>query len=138
MTAVEFLKQNLPSLFVDDSGHYENLFQKTLELEKQQIIDAANIPKEQRWYENKYDSCGEQYYFETYKKNDMKQETLEEPVWKSLPSGDLVEMVDFLIKKLNIAKAALNHIASWNDDLEYQYGDPGECAAEALIKIRNL
>ena len=66
------------------------------------------------------------------------QQTLEEPVWKSLPSGDLVEMVDFLIKKLNIAKAALNHIASWNDDLEYRYGDPGECAAEALIKIRNL
>jgi hypothetical protein len=37
MTAVEFLKQNLPSLFVDDSGHYENLFQQALEMEEQQI-----------------------------------------------------------------------------------------------------
>jgi|688.fasta_scaffold572590_2 hypothetical protein len=43
-----------------------------------------------------------------------------------------------LVKKLNIAKEALNNIAGWNDDLENQYGDPGECAIEALIKIRNL
>ena len=66
-TAVEWLIERLPSLFVDDSGHYEKLFNQALELEKQQIIDAANIPKEQRWYEDKYNSCGEQYYSETYK-----------------------------------------------------------------------
>ena len=27
MTAVEFLKQNLPSFFVDDFGHYEKYLQ---------------------------------------------------------------------------------------------------------------
>jgi hypothetical protein len=48
------------------------------------------------------------------------------------------KQIDFLIKKLNIAKEALNNIAGWNDDLENEYGDPGECAIEALIKIRNL
>jgi hypothetical protein len=63
MTAVEFLKQNLPSLFVDDSGHYENLFQKALELEKQQIENAYD---HHRCIGN-FDS-GTEYYDETYKK----------------------------------------------------------------------
>jgi hypothetical protein len=40
MTAVEFLKQNIPSLFLEDSGHYAELFKQALELEKQQIINA--------------------------------------------------------------------------------------------------
>lgn len=48
------------------------------------------------------------------------------------------KQIDFLIKKLNIASEALREIAGWNDDLEDEYGDPGICAREALIKIRNL
>ena len=47
-TAVEFLKKKLPSLFQDDSGHYEKLFQQAKEMEKEQIeisdkeiLDAA-------------------------------------------------------------------------------------------------
>ena len=62
-TAVEYLAQQWY-----DNNLNRLTFKKALELEKQQIIDAANIPKEQRWYEDKYNSCGEQYYSETYKK----------------------------------------------------------------------
>lgn len=63
-TAVEWLKSQFQ--YTD-----KKLFDQALELEKQQIIDAANIPKEQRWYEDKYNSCGEQYYFETYKSKQL-------------------------------------------------------------------
>ena len=62
MTAVEFLKQNIPSLFVDDSGHYENLFQQALEMEKQQIIDAYNFSQIPHLF--KWDA---KQYYETYK-----------------------------------------------------------------------
>jgi hypothetical protein len=63
MTVVEFLKQNLPSLFLEDSGHYAELFEQAEELFEQQIKDA-------------YDHCrcignfdsGTEYYNETYKK----------------------------------------------------------------------
>jgi hypothetical protein len=65
MTAVEFLKQNIPSLFLEDSGHYAELFKQAIELEKHQIIDAYiggySAP------ENRGDS--ETYYNETYKKH---------------------------------------------------------------------
>jgi hypothetical protein len=64
-TAVQWLKEQLYSAKELDLA---GVIEKALEIEKQQIIDAANIPKEQRWYEDKYNSCGEQYYFETYKK----------------------------------------------------------------------
>jgi len=40
MTAVEFLKQNLPSLFLEDSGHYAKLFKQAFELENQQLDQA--------------------------------------------------------------------------------------------------
>ena len=68
-TAVEWLKQNLPSLFVDDSGHYENLFQQALSIEKQQIVDAYQWgrtdqnSKESKWYNRN----ARIYYSETYK-----------------------------------------------------------------------
>ena len=41
-TAVEWLKESLPSLFQDDSGHYQKLFEQAKEMEKEQIIDAYN------------------------------------------------------------------------------------------------
>jgi hypothetical protein len=37
MTAVDFLKNNLPSLFVDDSGHYAKLFEHAKQMEKEQM-----------------------------------------------------------------------------------------------------
>jgi hypothetical protein len=65
-TAVEWLKENLPSLFTDDSGYYQKLFAKAKAMEKEQIIDSfdeartyvlKNVWKHDdgiRYYENKY------------------------------------------------------------------------------------
>jgi|688.fasta_scaffold14856_5 hypothetical protein len=39
-TAVEWLQEKLPSLFQDDSGHYQKLFQQAKAMEKEQIVDA--------------------------------------------------------------------------------------------------
>jgi hypothetical protein len=40
------------------------------EMEKQQIIDAVNLPKENRWYDAKlYNSSGEQYFNQIFKKD---------------------------------------------------------------------
>jgi hypothetical protein len=39
-TAVEWLKKRLPSLFIDDSGHYEKLFEEAKDLERKQTEDA--------------------------------------------------------------------------------------------------
>ena len=60
-TAVEFLKQNLPSLFLDDSGHYANLFEQAKEMEKQQMKDVL-FEKVLRPFQFNF----EQYYNETY------------------------------------------------------------------------
>lgn len=67
MTAVEWLKEKLPSLFLDDSGHYKELFQQALELEKEQIIDAIFFGIHLEY--NNIDSPlerAEQYYNETF------------------------------------------------------------------------
>lgn len=39
-TAVDWLKSNLPSLFIDDSGHYQELFKKAIQMEREQIENA--------------------------------------------------------------------------------------------------
>lgn len=63
MTAVEWLKEKLPSLFTDDSGHYKELFHQALIMEKEQILKA---------YDKGYDDVDvyepEKYYKETYGK----------------------------------------------------------------------
>ena len=63
MTAVEWLKEKLPSLFIDDSGYYKELFQQALIMEKEQIIKA---------YQKGYDDVDvyepEKHFYETYKK----------------------------------------------------------------------
>jgi len=59
-TVVEWLKENLPSLFQDDSGHYQKLFEQAKEMEKEQIIDAAT------W--GGLHESAEQYYKQTYGK----------------------------------------------------------------------
>jgi hypothetical protein len=41
-TSIEWLKENLPSLFQDDSGHYQKLFEQAKEMEKEQILSAHN------------------------------------------------------------------------------------------------
>ena len=39
-TAVQWLKEQLPSLFIDDSGHYKKLFDQALVMEQKQREDA--------------------------------------------------------------------------------------------------
>lgn len=39
MTPVEYLKSNLQSLFIDDSGHYKKLFYKASEAEREQNMN---------------------------------------------------------------------------------------------------
>jgi hypothetical protein len=64
-TAVEYLKNNLPSLFQDDqSGFYTTLFERAKALEREQIIDAFDgHPLTSRNSQN-----GEEYYEQTYGK----------------------------------------------------------------------
>jgi hypothetical protein len=61
-TAVEYLKNNLPSLFKDDqSGFYTTLFERAKELEREQIEDA--------YYEGKQNipsKTPDEYYSKTY------------------------------------------------------------------------
>lgn len=75
-TAVEWLKDNLPSLFEDDSSSfYADLFDQAKEMEKQQIKTAYN----KGYQDGEIDSLdakdgnveffedAEQYYNETFK-----------------------------------------------------------------------
>jgi len=39
MTAVDWLEQNLPSLFIDDSGHYRKLFEHAKKMFEDQLIN---------------------------------------------------------------------------------------------------
>jgi len=66
MTAVEWFFENLNSHKIEANAN--ELYEQALEMEKQQIIKAANLIKEKRWFDaTLYKSCGEQYYNETYK-----------------------------------------------------------------------
>jgi len=40
--------------------------------------------------------------------------------------------------KLHVAVKALEDVKKWDDDLEYEWGDPGERASRALDKIAML
>jgi hypothetical protein len=69
-TAVQWLRANLRSLFVDDSGHYQKLFAQAIEMEKQQIKDAWVNAWQESFIEpldyQFYEPEAEQYYNETY------------------------------------------------------------------------
>jgi hypothetical protein len=81
-TAVEWLKGNLPSLFQDDSGHYQKLFDQAKEMEKGQLwrIYLHGWTKRERLddlvpdtiypegldYEEKQEYDFEKYYEEAY------------------------------------------------------------------------
>ncbi len=59
MTAVEWM---VNEMFVDIADWQKDLIQQALEIEKQQIIDAAN-------YGKLYQIDAEKYYDRTYKKD---------------------------------------------------------------------
>lgn len=64
MTSVEWL-YNLSKTRELDLFDLE----KAEKMRKKEIIAAANLTKEQRWYDDKlYNNCGEQYYSKTYNK----------------------------------------------------------------------
>lgn len=69
-TAVEWLIDKLPSLFVDDSGHYKKLFEQARQREKEQIITAYRVGKVEATLTAEKLTTGNQYYNETYKEND--------------------------------------------------------------------
>ena len=46
--------------------------------------------------------------------------------------------IELLKKKLQVAEKALNDIVKWDDDLEYEWGDPGERASRCLEKLALL
>jgi len=72
MTSIEWLEEELAKnlkliILNQDYRLMETLFEQAKEIHKQEIIDAGNLPKEKRWYDAKlYNSCGEQYYQETF------------------------------------------------------------------------
>jgi hypothetical protein len=45
-TAVDFLRRNLPSLFVEDSGHYAKLFQRAKAIEQVQDLPVNEFNME--------------------------------------------------------------------------------------------
>jgi len=51
---------------------------------------------------------------------------------------ELKQALELAKSKLKVAGQALNDIVKWDDDLEYEWGDPGERANFALEKIMIL
>jgi len=70
MTATEWLEKEIYArgpIGEDTPIWLKELYEQAKEMEKQQIIDAANLKKEDRWFDAKlYNNCGEQYFAETY------------------------------------------------------------------------
>jgi len=67
-TATEWLFKQLWEEPKDKMVWYA-ILDKAKEMEKQQIIDAVNLPREKRWYNALlYNNSGEQYYNEQYGK----------------------------------------------------------------------
>jgi hypothetical protein len=64
MTAVEWFWIHLPEKI---SKEYFDLFEEAKEMEKQQIIDAANLQSSDYRGMPTYNKSGEQYYNETFK-----------------------------------------------------------------------
>lgn len=64
-TAVEWLKSNLPSLFIDDSGHYQELFKHAIQMEREQI-ETAYIVGIIHPLEMEASKQAKQYFNDTY------------------------------------------------------------------------
>ncbi len=74
MTSIEWLIEELDELIpyggITTSQLFDDVLAKAKEMHKQEIINAVDLPKNKRWYDAKlYNSCGEQYYQETFKKD---------------------------------------------------------------------
>ena len=49
-----------------------DILEQAKEMHKQEIIDAANLPIKDRWYDaTKFSNVGEQYYSKTYVKSNI-------------------------------------------------------------------
>jgi len=69
ITAVEWLVNELENHHIKIDIKNTVAYQQAKEMEKQQIIDAINLPREKRWYNALlYNNSGEQYYNKTYGK----------------------------------------------------------------------
>jgi hypothetical protein len=70
MTSVEWLIEEINNQKCwADPTRLEIIIQQAKEMEKQQIVNAVNLPREKRWYNALlYNNSGEQYYNETYGK----------------------------------------------------------------------
>jgi len=68
-TAVEWLMDSLPSLFIDDSGHYQKLFDRAKAMEKEQIVKAVYNSMGTNFDPNM--GRAELYYNETYGKGNI-------------------------------------------------------------------
>ena len=72
MTAVEWLIEQLTPSISLQSKYIQEFKEQALAMEKQQIIDAANIPMKDRWYDaTKFSNIGEQHYSKTYVKSNI-------------------------------------------------------------------
>ena len=68
-TAVEWLVEKLTPSIALQQKYIDELCEQAKAMEKQQIIDAINLPREKRWYNALlYNNSGEQYYNEQYGK----------------------------------------------------------------------
>jgi len=68
-SSIEWLIMQLP-VSIRVELYEKNIYLQVKEMHKAEIIDAVDLPKEKRWYDAKlYNSSGEQYYQETFKKD---------------------------------------------------------------------
>jgi hypothetical protein len=68
-SSVDWLIEQLTPAISLQQKHIDALHKQAKEIHAQEIMSAANLPREKRWYiATKYTNCGEQYYHETYGK----------------------------------------------------------------------
>ena len=65
-TAVDFLKEKLTYVFVNDKS-FNELFQQAKAMEKEQIISAHKTATLEAGFEHSADDWANQYYNETFK-----------------------------------------------------------------------
>jgi hypothetical protein len=71
-TAVEWLEEKLIEAGLQFTKGEAVEIEQAKAMEKQQIIDAVNLPREKRWYNALlYNNSGEQYYNETYETSNI-------------------------------------------------------------------
>ena len=67
-TAIDYLWHEL----IANPGNYIKAYKQAKAMEKEQIVDAVNLPSEKRWYNALlYNNSGEQYYHKTYETSNI-------------------------------------------------------------------